>query len=89
MPDPAISLPVLSTERPLRLTPTDVTQFIHFEQCERFLRFRLAERELARVQLERAEQVMKMHAVVAPVAGTVMAVTKHPGEAVNELGGLV
>jgi hypothetical protein len=28
----------------MRLTPTHVTQFVRFEQCERFLRFRLAER---------------------------------------------
>jgi hypothetical protein len=40
----AISLPVLPADRPLRLTPTDVSQFVRLEQCERFLRFRLAER---------------------------------------------
>ena len=28
----------------MRLTPTDVSQFVRLEQCERFLRFRLAER---------------------------------------------
>lgn len=28
----------------MRLTPTDVTQFVRLEQCERYLRFRLAER---------------------------------------------
>jgi hypothetical protein len=39
-----VSLPVLTTGRPLRLTPTDVSQFVRLEQCERFLRFRLAER---------------------------------------------
>src|SRR6516165_4918132 len=39
-----VSLPVLPTNRPLRLTPTDVSQFVRLEQCERFLRFRLAER---------------------------------------------
>jgi hypothetical protein len=39
-----ISLPVLPKSRPLRLTPTDVSQFVRLEQCERFLRFRLAER---------------------------------------------
>jgi hypothetical protein len=38
-----ISLPVLATS-PLRLTPTDVSQFVRLDQCERFLRFRLAER---------------------------------------------
>ncbi len=27
-----------------KLTPTDVSQFIRLEQCERFLRLRLAER---------------------------------------------
>ena len=39
-----VSLPVLPASRPMRLTPTDVTQFVRLEQCERFLRFRLAER---------------------------------------------
>ena len=39
-----VSLPVLPVDRPMRLTPTDVTQFVRLEQCERFLRFRLAER---------------------------------------------
>src|SRR5947209_14320264 len=39
-----VSLPVLPVGRPMRLTPTDVTQFVRLEQCERFLRFRLAER---------------------------------------------
>src|SRR3954467_14582819 len=39
-----VSLPVLATGRPLRLTPTDVSQFVRLEQCERYLRFRLAER---------------------------------------------
>src|SRR5580700_4906055 len=38
-----VSLPVLPTGS-MRLTPTDVSQFVRFEQCERFLRFRLAER---------------------------------------------
>ena len=40
----AVSLPVLPTASPLRLTPTDVSQFVRLEQCERYLRFRLAER---------------------------------------------
>ena len=44
MPTPTVSLPVLTPDHPWRLTPTDVTQFVRFEQCERFLRFRLAER---------------------------------------------
>src|ERR1700684_107269 len=38
-----VSLPVF-TSSPLRLTPTDVSQFVRLDQCERFLRFRLAER---------------------------------------------
>src|SRR5438067_9495831 len=38
-----LTLPVLPSDRPLRLTPTDVTQFVRLEQCERYLRFRLAE----------------------------------------------
>ena len=41
---PTVTLPVLIGSGPLRLTPTDVTQFVRLEQCERFLRFRLAER---------------------------------------------
>src|SRR3954469_24209029 len=44
MPALTIHLPVLPNNRPLRLTPTDVSQFVRFEQCERFLHFRLAER---------------------------------------------
>ncbi len=44
MPAPAVSLPVLAADRPLRLTPTDVTQFVRMEQCQRYLRFRLADR---------------------------------------------
>jgi hypothetical protein len=42
----AVSLPVLTPGpgQPLRITPTDVSQFVRLEQCERFLRFRLAER---------------------------------------------
>src|SRR3954469_6210919 len=44
MPTASTSLPVLPNSRPLRLTPTDISQFVRLEQCERFLRFRLAER---------------------------------------------
>jgi len=44
MSTPSVLLPVLPTDRPMRLTPTDVSQFVRLEQCERFLRFRLAER---------------------------------------------
>ena len=44
MPQETFSLPVFPADRPLRLTPTDVSQFVGLEQCERFLRFRLAER---------------------------------------------
>src|SRR5262245_35437156 len=44
MPTATVSLPVLPANRPLRLTPTDVSQFVRLEQCERYLRFRLAER---------------------------------------------
>jgi hypothetical protein len=40
----SVSLPALTDDRPLRLTPTDVSQFVRLEQCERYLRFRLAER---------------------------------------------
>src|ERR1700729_820867 len=45
MPAAVISLPVLPTTSPMRLTPTDVSQFVRLEQCERFLRFRLSERD--------------------------------------------
>src|SRR6476646_4723519 len=44
MPGPVVSLPVLPAGDPLRLTPTDVSQFVRLEQCERYLRFRLGER---------------------------------------------
>ena len=44
MPTPSVSLPILPVSVPLRLTPTDVSQFVRLEQCDRFLRFRLAER---------------------------------------------
>ena len=44
MTDAADPLPILPADRPMRLTPTDVTQFVRLEQCERYLRFRLAER---------------------------------------------
>ncbi|MFO0796355.1 MAG: AAA domain-containing protein [Gemmataceae bacterium] len=43
MPTPSIALPVLSTAA-LRVSPTDVSQFVRLEQCERFLRLKLAER---------------------------------------------
>lgn len=39
-----VPLPLLPANQPLRLTPTDVTSFVRAEQCERFLRFRLADR---------------------------------------------
>ena len=43
---PPVSLPLLplAPGQPLRITPTDVSSFVRLEQCERFLRFRLAER---------------------------------------------
>ena len=44
MPGTSVSLPVLPTTSLMRLTPTDVSQFVRLEQCERFLRFRLAEK---------------------------------------------
>ena len=44
MPVPPITLPVLPASVPLRVTPTDVSQFVRLEQCERFLRLRLSER---------------------------------------------
>src|SRR4051794_8525619 len=44
MPTDPISLPVLPATKPLRITPTDVSQFVRLEQCERFLRLRLSER---------------------------------------------
>jgi hypothetical protein len=44
MSNEVVSLPVLPSNRPLRLTPTDISQFVRLEQCERFPRFRLTER---------------------------------------------
>src|SRR4051794_35563004 len=44
MPGATVSLPILTDDHPPRLTPTDISQFVRLEQCERFLRFRLAER---------------------------------------------
>lgn len=44
MPTTSISLPVLFSSVSLRITPTDVSQFVRLEQCERFLRLRLTER---------------------------------------------
>src|SRR5829696_3974172 len=41
MPLPLALLPAPNT---LRLTPTDVSQFVRLDQCERYLRFRLGER---------------------------------------------
>ena len=45
MPAP-IPLPVVpdAASQPLRISPTDVSQFVRLEQCERYLRFRLGER---------------------------------------------
>lgn len=40
----SFTLPVLSRTNPTRITPTDVSQFVRLEQCERFLRLRLSER---------------------------------------------
>jgi hypothetical protein len=42
----SLSLPVVPdlASQPLRISPTDVSQFVRLEQCERYLRFRLAER---------------------------------------------
>src|SRR5215472_3554999 len=41
-----IAIPLVPdpTSHTLRLSPTDVSQFVRLEQCERYLRFRLAER---------------------------------------------
>ena len=41
-----INLPLVldPTSQPLRISPTDVSQFVRLEQCERYLRFRLTER---------------------------------------------
>src|SRR3954470_16807264 len=47
MPTSPIPLPILSGQgdRPLRIAPTDISQFVRLDQCERYLRFRLAERD--------------------------------------------
>ena len=38
---PAVDLPPIPDTRGLRLSPTDISQFIRLEQCERYLRLRL------------------------------------------------
>ena len=42
-----VPMPILPDPggRPSRISPTDVSQFVRLEQCERYLRFRLAERD--------------------------------------------
>jgi AAA domain/PD-(D/E)XK nuclease superfamily len=47
MADPTTPAPVKAVPdgRPLRISPTDVSQFVRLDQCERYLRFRLAERD--------------------------------------------
>src|SRR4051812_6406701 len=40
---PAYQLPILPADGPRRLRVTDITQFVRLDQCERYLRFRLAE----------------------------------------------
>ena len=44
MPATPVTLPILPAGGSLRLTPTDVSSFVRHEQCQRFLRFRLAQR---------------------------------------------
>jgi hypothetical protein len=60
-----ISLPVLTPTpaRPLRITPTDISQFVRLEQCERFLRFRLSER----AGLEFMEEYGVTHQRITPL----------------------
>jgi hypothetical protein len=41
---PAELLPPILDTRGLRLSPTDISQFIRLEQCERYLRLRLHSR---------------------------------------------
>src|SRR3954454_21040789 len=47
MADTTIPTPVDASRegRPLRISPTDISQFVRLDQCERYLRFRLAERD--------------------------------------------
>ncbi|MEK6238358.1 MAG: CRISPR-associated protein Cas4, partial [Planctomycetales bacterium] len=44
MTAPTSLLPILGSGSSWTITPTDVTQFVRLEQCERFFRFRIAER---------------------------------------------
>jgi hypothetical protein len=46
-PEPAchVPLPIPQADRALRISPTDISQFVRLDQCERYLRFRLAERD--------------------------------------------
>ncbi len=40
-----MDIPIISSETPRRITPTDVAQFIRLDQCERYLRLRLHQRD--------------------------------------------
>lgn len=44
LPDAIPQKIVIDSANPLRISPTDISQFVRLEQCERYLRFRLAER---------------------------------------------
>ncbi len=48
LPGGKLILPVLNGRTPLPLSPTDISQFIRLEQCQRYLRLRLHERALDR-----------------------------------------
>ena len=60
-----VALPVLTPtpDRPLRVTPTDVSQFVRLEQCERFLRLRLSERAGSRF----IDEAVVAHQRIAPI----------------------
>jgi len=72
MPSPSTPLSILSDDHPLRLTPTDVTQFVRLKQCERYLRFRLAERA--------GQYFMKPYGVVPQRMTPLLSVSGHTFE---------
>jgi len=94
---PSVSLPLMTIApgQSVRITPTDVSSFVRLEQCERFLRFRLAERSGVRfmddygVAPQRLEPLLSLsgrefeEGVEKDIAGKVRAVhyaTKYSGD---------
>src|SRR3954468_22750292 len=56
MPGATASSPNLTDDHPPRLTPTDISQFVRLEQCERFLRFQGGERAVILVSATESDR---------------------------------